>query len=490
MGAAGLWMLLATALLMAVSGLPAWTVLVGTAMAFAVGGMVLGLWPAQLFFALPLRLLGLLEHDLLQALPLYVLIGALLNRLPLTDILFRVALRLMRRTAAAPYLAGLGLGTLLAPMNGSVGASITMLSRAMGRRLGARGIPAESGAALICTASTVGVVVPPSLVLILLGDAMMRAHTEAVNTAARAALIVNTQDIFLGALRPAAAMLVLFMVATWWRHRGVSPAESAAASTATPTGPASPSRADWAIAVGAVACILALLTGVTLGYLYAVEGAATGALALCGFGLATGTLTRSVGRQVLQDTLAITGALFALLMAATTYTLVLRALGTDVWIGDLLRSLPGGGSAALAAVLGMLVLSAFVLDAFEIIFVIVPIAMPPLLVLVPDAAWVAVLALLVLQMGFLLPPFGYAILMVGHLLPGRLSTRRLSRALAPYLLVQAAVIAAVWCWPALVWQPRSAAVAAEAAPLSEEEVQKLFDQQRLEFDKPPAEATP
>jgi len=487
MGAAGLWMLLATAVLMAVSGLPAWTVLVGTAMAFVVGGMALGAWPAQLFFALPLRLLGLLEHDLLQALPLYVLIGAMLNRLPLTDILFRVALRLMRRTAAAPYLAGIGLGTLLAPMNGSVGAGISMLSRAMGRRLDARGIPAESGAALICTASTVGVVVPPSLVLILLGDAMMRAHTEAVNATARAALIVNTQDIFHGALRPAAAMLVLFMLLTWWLHRGaprVQPPTGAAARVATEL----PSRQDWAIAIGSVACILALLTGVTLGYLYAVEGAATGALVLCVFGLATRTLTRSVGWQVLRDTLAITGALFALLMAATTYTLVLRALGTDVWISDFLRGLPGGGSAALATVLGMLALSAFVLDAFEIIFVIVPIAMPPLLMLVPDATWVAVLALLVLQMGFLLPPFGYAILMVGNLLPQRLSTRRLSRALAPYLLVQAAVIAAVWCWPAVVWQPRTAST--DAASMSEEELQKLFDQQRQEFEKAPAEERP
>ncbi|MDB5850768.1 MAG: hypothetical protein JWP29_4520, partial [Rhodoferax sp.] len=478
-------MLLATGVLMAVSGLPAWTVLVGTAMVFSLGGLALGVLTPALFMALPLRLVGLLEHDLLQALPLYVLVGALLNRLPLIDTLFRVALHLLRRTAAAPYLAGLGLGALLAPMNGSVGASVTMLSRAMGRRMQGWGMAPEAGAALVCTASTVGVVVPPSLVLILLGDAMLRAHTEALNASHGTALVIDTQDIFHGALGPAAAMLLLFAVLTWWLHRGANKVP-AAAPDAPAAGAAGPSRSDWAIAIGSVACILGLLGGVTLGLFYAVEGAATGALVLCAFGLASRSLTREVGREVLRDTLATTGALFALLMAATTYTLVLRALGTDVWIGDFLHSLPGGSPVALAVVLAMLGLSAFVLDAFEIIFVIVPIVMPPLLTLVPDATWVAVLTLLVLQMSFLLPPFGYAILMATSLLPHTLSPRRLARALAPYLLVQAAVIALVLCWPGVVWHTRAAASTVGDGPvLSEEALQKLLDAQRPEAEPEP-----
>ncbi|MGZ3240877.1 MAG: TRAP transporter large permease subunit, partial [Burkholderiaceae bacterium] len=196
MGAIGLWMLLVTAILMAISGLPAWIVLIGTSMIFTVGGLVSGLFTLPLFFALPSRILGLLEHDLLQALPLYVLIGMMLNRLPLIEILFRVGNRLLRRTSAAPYLTGIGLGALMAPMNGSVGASVAMLTRAVLPRLNAQGVSPERSAALVCTASTIGVVVPPSLVLILLGDAMMRAHTEAVNATAQATRIINTQDIF------------------------------------------------------------------------------------------------------------------------------------------------------------------------------------------------------------------------------------------------------------------------------------------------------
>lgn len=483
MGSTGLWMLPVTAVLMALSGLPAWMVLLTVSTVFALGGIAFGLFGLPLVAVLPARLLGLLEHDLLQALPLYVFIGVLLNRLPLAEVLFRVANHVLRRTAAAPYLAGLGMGALLAPMNGSVGASVAMLSRAVQPQLDALGVPPERGAALICQASTVGVVVPPSLVLILLGDAMMRAHTEAVNVTGQAVRIVNNQDIFHGALLPAAAMLLLSFVVTWWRNRrpdaGLpnAPANHAAESVL--------SRADWATAVCSVLCMVALLTSVALGFIYPVEGAASGGLALLIFGLGSRSLTLPVFRTVLRESLAISGALFALLLAATVFTLVLRAFETDRWMNEFLHGLGGGGSTALVVVMLILALSAFVLDAFEITFAIIPVVMPPLLMLVPDAIWVAVLTLLVLQVSFLLPPFGYAVLMVASRMGRSMSQRALARALLPYLLVEAVVIALVLLWPAMVWHSHPAALsnATDSPRLSEEAVQKLFDAQRPQTEK-------
>ncbi|MGZ3254696.1 MAG: TRAP transporter large permease subunit, partial [Burkholderiaceae bacterium] len=483
MGAIGLWMLPATLLLMAISGLPAWIVLISTAMMFAVAGMVFGVVTLPLFFALPSRLLGLLENDLLQALPLYVLIGVMLNHLPLAEILFRVANRILRRTAAAPYLAGMGLGSLLAPMNGSVGASVAMLAHAVQPRLDAEGVPPERGAALICAASTIGVLVPPSLVLILLSDAMMRAHTEALNATHEATRVINTQDIFHGALFPAIAMLLLFFGVTWWRNRDSK--TSAIPSADSPSHTASVNYRDWLIAGGSVACILALLISVSLGYLYAVEGAATGGLALMVFGLLTRSLSVPVIKAILHDTLAITGALFAVLVAATCYTLVLRAFEVDLWMNDFLHGLSGGAPVALIVVLLILVLSAFVLDAFEITFVIVPIVMPPLLTLVPDATWVSVLTLLVLQTSFLLPPFGYAIMMVGSVLRRKLSQRVLARAALPYLFIQFVIIMLVLIWPSMVWHSdfNLSSNATNSKQLTDEEVEQMLDQQRLQNEK-------
>src|SRR5258708_17688750 len=184
----------------------------GVSAALATVGVLLGGSEFALLTALPGRMMGPLEPDLLQALPLYVFMGALLNRLPLADRLFRCGVALGRHSGGAPALATLGLGALLAPMNGSVGASVAMLSRSVAPKLAQRGMPAAESTALVCVASTLGVVIPPSLVLILLGDAMMRAHTEAANVTKAMVRIVNTQDIFRGALVPAAMFLALCLI--------------------------------------------------------------------------------------------------------------------------------------------------------------------------------------------------------------------------------------------------------------------------------------
>ena len=215
MEAGGLWMLLAVAVVLLGTGLPAYAVLMGVSVLFGVIGVAGGGLDLALLTALPSRIIGLLENDLLQALPLYVFMGALLNRLPLADRLFRCGVALGRRSNSAPALATLGLGALLAPMNGSVGASVAMLSRSVAPKLAQRGVPAAESTALVCVASTLGVVIPPSLVLILLGDAMMRAHTEATNVTKEMVRIVNTQDIFRGALVPAVMFLALCLIVAW-----------------------------------------------------------------------------------------------------------------------------------------------------------------------------------------------------------------------------------------------------------------------------------
>ena len=204
------------------------------------------------------------------------------------------------------------------------------------------------------------------------------------------------------------------------------------------------------MAVAAALVVIGLLGAVTLGYVYAVEAAATGGVALLVYGVATRTLTGSALSAILADTMAVTGALFALLVGATVFTLVLRAYGTDRWIVAAVTGMRGGAPVILASVLAIVGLCAFVLDAFEMIFVVIPVVMPPLLVRVPDATWVAVLVLLILQASFLVPPFGYAVMMVRSSAGRSLAPGPFARALLPYLVVQIAVLALVIAFPALV----------------------------------------
>jgi tripartite ATP-independent transporter DctM subunit len=469
----GLGLLLLVAAGIVLTGLPAFIVLIAAASLGALAGLLTGAVPFSLLTAVPGRLINLLENDLLQALPLYVLMGLLLDRLPIAQALFRSGLALLPASPSAPLVSGMGLGALLGPMNGSVGASVLGLSRVVAPRLAERGVPAPLRSAAVAVASTLGVVIPPSLVLILLGDAMLSAHTIAVTVTGRADRVINTQDVFRGALGPAVLSLVLTLAVAWLAGRHVHGKAGDARRQRERIG-----TADAVTAGVALVALLILLGGVATGYFYAVEAAAMGATALLLIGFLTGRLHGPVLRQLLADAIATTGALFALLIAATTLTLVLRLLGTDRLVGDWLIAIPGNETLIVAIVLAAIGLSAFVLDAFEIIFVIVPIVIPPLLVRVADARWVAALVLLTLQTSFLLPPFGYALMMVRGILKDTVTIGALTRALLPFLLAQWTVLAVVLLAPQLthLGEKPGDATRAPERPLSTEEFNRRIEE--------------
>jgi tripartite ATP-independent transporter DctM subunit len=450
------------------TGLPAAVVLMAVASFGAIAGVAAGAIDAATLWALPSRLINLLESDVLQALPLYVTMGLLLDRLPIADALYRATQAVLPRKPAAPLVSGMLLGALLGPMNGSVGASVLALSRVVAPRLASEGIAAPHRHAIVAVASTLGVLVPPSLVLILLSDAMLAAHTIAVTATGRADRVVNTQDIFHAALVPGGIFLVLCLALSGVVGRSATQLPKHAPLT----------LAEGWIAGVALGFLLILLGGVALGYFYAVEAAAMGAFALLVVGLISGRLPRAALNELLRDAIALTGALFSLLLAATTFTMVLRLLGTADLAGQMVSSVPGGDIVAVAVVLGLIALSAFVLDAFEIIFVIVPIVIPPLLIRVADAQWVAVLVLLTLQSSFLLPPFGYALMMVRSVLKEPVAFRAFVRALVPFLAAQWLLLMLVLFFPQLTHpgNPLDDASRRPPAALSDEEFRRRINE--------------
>ena len=458
------------------TGLPAAVVLLAVATLGAIIGIASGAIEFATLGALSTRLINLFENDLLQALPLYVAMGLLLDRLPVADALYRTSNAILPRKPAAPLVSGMLLGALLGPMNGSVGASVLGLSRVVAPRLAAEGIPAASRHALVAVASTLGVLVPPSLVLILLSDAMLSAHTIAVTATGRNDRVINTQDIFHAALLPGAIFLALCLGLSWIAGRNAAELPKREPLSA----------GEALLATVALALLILLLGGVTFGYFYAVEAAAMGAFALLITGLGSGRLHRDALSKLLGDAIALTGALFALLLAATTFTMMLRLLGTADLVGRIVAAIPGGEITAVAVVLALIGLSAFVLDAFEIIFVIVPIVIPPLLIRVADARWVAVLVLLTLQASFLLPPFGYALMMVRGVLKEPVAFRALLKALAPFLAAQWLLLVVVLAFPQLTHSGQSAADSTRlpAAPMSDDEFNKRL-QEMIQIPEPP-----
>jgi TRAP-type mannitol/chloroaromatic compound transport system permease large subunit len=227
MATLGLVLLLGVLLANLTSGLPAYALLLCASVIGALVGVGLGDLTFAQLGALPARLVGLFEHDLLQAVPLFALTGALLEHLGLAGLFYRglcaltpggrlpagdpaadrnTAVATMRRAGALLSAAA------LAPMTGSVGASVATLARSIAPALARRGVTGHERIALVAAASTLGVLLPPSLVLLLLADALMRAHTEAIHAGASAARIVNSQDLLRGALLPAAMLLASWLL--------------------------------------------------------------------------------------------------------------------------------------------------------------------------------------------------------------------------------------------------------------------------------------
>lgn len=454
----GLGMLLAVGAGSILTGLPIWSVLLAVSVSGVGLALALGKASLPIFAVLPGRLIGLLESDLLQALPLFVAMGALLNRLPLADTLYRAGFRLLGAGPRAASVSGLLLGALLSPMNGSVSANAVALTKVLDPALHRRGLPAPQLIALIAVASTLGVLVPPSLVLILLGDAMMAAHTIAVNASGSFTRIINTQDVFRGALIPALMLLAGYLGIALWRTHGDTQASERSRAESHLT------RREWAEAAITVGFIVSLLAGVAMGYFYAVEAAAMGAVGLVVAGFVSGHLTAERWKAILDDTITMTGALFALLVAATTFTLAFRVFQSDQLIAKAIAAVPGGSAGVVLVGLVMIGVAAFVLDAFEIIFVLVPILLPPILMRVEDATWMAVLVLMVLQTSFLLPPLGYALVMTRAEARENAPVGAIVRALVPFFLVQVLVLGLVAAFPRLTHGGAEGGPAGRPAP--------------------------
>jgi len=458
MGWIGLALLLGALALLIVSGWPTYVVVITVSVVGAALGVALGAFDGAVLGALPARLVGLLEHDLLQAIALYALVGSLLTRLGVADAVYRGLARAVGRldVRAAPAWSGLALAALFAPMNGSVGASLVALQRSAGAFWAEGGMPPARRCALTAVAGTLGVIVPPSLVLLLLSEAMMVAHTEGLNlarslgtpVASMSVRVINTQDVVTAAALPGLLLLLLWAAVAWFTSRRAG-REAAATDLADGARPAQAPPTDVGFTwLAAPVAILVLLVLVALGVVRAVEGAATFGTLLLVWAIAGRRLSRPLLGQVLDDAMALTGSLFALLIAATSLSLVLRAFGTDRLVAGWMLALQGREALALLVVFVLLLAFAFVLDAFEIIFLVVPLLMPPVLAQVVDAAWVVALTLLVLQLGFLMPPFGYAIVLArSQVAAPAPAWPPLLRALGPYLAALLLVIATVAASP-------------------------------------------
>jgi tripartite ATP-independent transporter DctM subunit len=430
-------------------GFPVALTLGGTALGFAALGIVMGHFDASYLTALTGRIFGTMSNETLVAVPLFILMGVVLERAKIAEDLLANLAGMFGARPGGLGLAVILVGALLAASTGIVGATVvTMGVLALPTMLRA-GYQPQLAAGTICATGTLGQIIPPSIALVLLGDTMSSAYQQAqlkMN-------IVNTQtvsvgDLFVGAVVPGIVLVFLYLAYVLIR------------ATLQPNSapPAEVKKTDIRSVVTAVLPPLGLI-GLVLGSILVgaatpTEAAGVGAVGALLLALSRGALTLRVLHDISQSTLFTTSMVFLILIGAALFSLVFRGFGGDTMIESCFEALGGGPHTALLIVMLVMFLLGFILDFIEITFVVVPVVGPILLAMGFDPVWLGIMIAVNLQTSFLTPPFGFALFYLRGVAPDTVSTGAIYSGVLPFVLIQLLLLALMWWWPNLVlWLP-------------------------------------
>ena len=447
------------ALLMA--GYPVALTLGGVALGFAFLGHWSGVMDLALLGALPARVFGVMANEVLIAIPLFVFMGVMLERSGLAEDLLEAMGRLFGARPGGLAIAVVLVGVLLAAAKGIVGATVVTMGLIVLPTMLRHGYNTRLAAGTVAATGTLAQIFPPATVLILLGDQISNAFAAAqLAKGSFSPLPVTVSDLFAGAIVPALALVLLYLiflvaVATLWPK----------SSPPIPPDPAAPrgialARRLLAALVAPLALILVVLGSILGGVATPTESAsigAVGAMLLAARRSGPRAFAAGVLAPVIYRTAQITSMIFVILIGATLFSLVFRGLGGDEMVRRTLSDLPGGtGGAVLVVMLAMFLLG-FVMDAFEIIFVVVPIVAPALLAMPGvDPVWLGVMMALNLQTSYLHPPLGPTLFYLRGVAPPEITTADIYIGVVPFVLIQFLALLVLWFAPGLAtWLPHA-----------------------------------
>jgi len=432
------------------AGYPVALTLGGVSLACAGLGHLLGLMDFGILGALPQRIYGVLTNEILLAVPLFVFMGVMLERAGVAEDLLETMGRLF-----GPLRGGLGIsavivGTLLAAAKGVVGATTVTLGLIMLPTMVRFGYDRRLAAGTVAATSTLAQIFPPATVLVLLGDQLGNSYQAAqLAKGIFAPRSLTVSDLFAGALVPGFALVglyLVFLIAVAFLKPEASPALPRD-KTGT-RGLALVARLV-AVLVAPLALIAAVLGSILGGVATPTEAGSIGAVGALLLAARKGAL-RAALRPVVEKTTQIVGMIFLILIGATAFSLVFRALGGDVMVERALTNLPGGADGAILTVMLAMFLLGFVMDAFEIIFVVVPIVAPPLLQMPGvDPVWLGIMMAMNLQTSYMHPPLGPTLFFLRSVAPPEITTKDIYIGVIPFVVIQLCALLVLWFWPGL-----------------------------------------
>ena len=419
------------------SGFPVAFILSGVSLLFAFVGVIFGFFDYSFLMAFPNRLFGVMGNQNLLAVPLFIFMGLVLEKTKIAENLIQDMNAMFNKTDSGLAISVVVVGALMAASTGIVGASVVTLGLLTYPVLIKNGYSPSIASGTICASGTLGQIIPPSLVLILLADVLSSSYQQAqLNMGIFSPETITIADLFLGAILPGLLLPIFYTI--YLKTLKIKSVESIANK-----------KLSLLNIIYPLGLMFLVLGSIIFGIATPSEAAGIGALGAIFIGYSRNSLTKNILDNCVYDSIRLTSMVFMILIGAILFSLVFRGLGGEEVIHKLLVELPNDKILTLIIVLVIMFILGFILDFIEITFIVIPLIGPALFTLGFDPLWVGILIALVLQTSFITPPFGFSLFYLRGVLPKTVQTTEIYRGIIPFLIIQVVLMACVFMFPSL-----------------------------------------
>ena len=431
------------------SGFPVAFTISGVSLLFAFLGAALNIFDMSFVSAFPNRIYGIMTNDLLISVPLFVFMGVMLQKSKIAEELIESMGILMQNIRSGLTISVTLVGALLAASTGIVGATVVTMGLLSLPTMLKQGYSPKLATGTICAAGTLGQIIPPSIVLILLSDQISASYQQAQLALGNfSPESVSVTDLFFGALIP--GLCLVFMYVCWQIINSfINPSSIPKKKVVVAENINALYIKIFKALIPPLILIISVLGSILAGLATPTESAGVGALGAILLAFLKKQLSYEVFKQVVQDTAKTTSMVFIILVGAALFSLVFRGYGGDEIVAHFLTNVEGGVVISIIITMAAIFILGFFLEVFEIIYVVVPIIGPAILMMGVDPLWFGIMIAINLQTSFLTPPFGFALFYLRGVAPPSVKTTEIYYGAIPFVIIQLLMLFILWHFPEL-----------------------------------------
>ena len=420
------------------SGFPVAFILSGISLLFAFIGILFGFFDYSYLMAFPARLFGVMGNQNLLAVPLFIFMGLILEKTKIAESLIQDMNILFNNSNSGLAISVVVVGALMAASTGIVGASVVTLGLLTYPVLIKNGYSPSVASGTICASGTLGQIIPPSLVLILLADVLSSSYQQAqLNMGIFSPESITIADLFLGAILPGLILPIFYII--YLKSLKIKTVQKELLNK----------KANILSVIYPLGLMFIVLGSIIFGIATPSEAAGIGALGAIILAYSQNNLSKIILDKCVFESIKLTSMVFMILIGAILFSLVFRGLEGEEFIHKFLVEMPDNKFMTLFIILLIMFFLGFILDFIEITFIVIPLIGPALFTLGFDPLWIGILIALVLQTSFITPPFGFSLFYLRGVLPKNVKTTEIYKGIIPFLIIQIFLVIVVFIFPNL-----------------------------------------